>query len=288
MKNPSDTESFKRFWRHKFGATPLVCSVLWDRLEAALEQMPNNKQLKHLLWGLMLLRTYADEADLAKDAGGQDGCVDGKTFRKWAWLFVEAISFLEASVILWENRRFNDIFNDAMISVDGTDTPVQQFKPFWKGWYSHKLNGPGTRWEVGLCIRSRQIVWIHGPFPCGHWPDLKIFRHSMKSFLDDDEKAEADDGYVGEPTKILTPSENTHTQEDKDIRQRVRNRHETINSRFKNWKCLDRPCRHDLLKHSSMFRSVAVICQLSIENGETKLFDVDYDDTNFSIYGQNP
>ena len=85
-----------------------------------------------------------------------------------------------------------------MMSVDGTDIAVPQFKPFWKGWYSHMLNGPGARWEVGLCIQSHHIVWIHGPFPCGHWPDLKIFHHAMISYLDDDAKAEADDGYMGE------------------------------------------------------------------------------------------
>ena len=89
-----------------------------------------------------------------------------------------------------------------MMSVDGTDIAVPQFKPFWKGWYSHKLNGPGARWEVGLCIRSRHIVWIHGPFPCGHWPDQKFFCHAMISCLDDDEKAEADDRYMGSLQKL--------------------------------------------------------------------------------------
>ena len=93
----------------------------------------------------MLLRTYADETDLVKDASGDDGGrVDPKTFRKRGWLFIQCIAFLEASVILWENRRINDIHNNAMMSVDGTNIAVPQFKPFWKGWYSHKLNGPGA------------------------------------------------------------------------------------------------------------------------------------------------
>ena len=87
-----------------------------------------------------------------------------------------------------------------MVSVDGTDLAVPQFKPFWKGSYRHKLNGPGTQWEVGLCICSH-----------GHWPDLKIFCHAVISYLDDGEKAEADDGYLGEPTKALIPKVNTIT-----------------------------------------------------------------------------
>ena len=126
------------------------------------------------------------------------------------WLFIQCIAFLEASVILWENHHINDIHNDAMMSVGGTDIAVPQFKPFWKGWYSHKLNGPGARWEVGLSIQSRHIV-------CGHWPDLNIFRHAMISCLHDDEKAEADDGYMGEPTKTLIPKVNTYTPADAEL-----------------------------------------------------------------------
>ena len=124
---------------------------------------------------------------LVKDASGDDGGrADPKTFRKWGWLFIQCIAFLEASVILWENRNINDIHNNVMMSVDGTGIAVPQFKPFWKGWYSHKLNGPGGQWEVGLCIQSHHIVRIHVPFCCGHWPDLKILCHAMISCLDDD------------------------------------------------------------------------------------------------------
>ena len=72
-KYPLDTVTFKRLWNNKFGATTVVCCVLWDRLEEARQQMPSNHQPKHLLWSLMLLRTYADETDLVKDASGDDG-----------------------------------------------------------------------------------------------------------------------------------------------------------------------------------------------------------------------
>ena len=284
-KRISETETFRRLWANKFGASPSMCSILWVRLEDEREhEMPNNPQPKHLLWALMLLRTYADEPDMAKDAGGEDGGrVDPKTFRKWSWHFVRGLSFLEPLVIRWENRFNNDIYNDSTVSVDGTDTRVPSYRPFWKGWFSHKFNGPGTRWEIGLSIRSRDIVWVHGPFPCGRWPDLKIFRHAMKSFLHDNEKAEADDGYVGEPTKILTPEVNSRTAADVELRQCVRNRHETINRRLKEWKCIKECLKHSLDKHSAMFRAVAVIVQLSVENGELTLFDVDYDDRHFSM-----
>ena len=95
----------------------------------------------------------------------------------------------------------------------------------------------------------------------------------MISCLDDGEKAEADDGYMGEPTKTLIPKVNTYTPADAELRQCVHNRHETINRRLKEWKCLGLSLKpsHSLEKHSMMFRAVVVISQLLIENGETTL-----------------
>ena len=91
----------------------------------------------------------------------------------------------------------------------------------------------------------------------------------MISCLDDDEKAEADDGYTGEPTKTLIPKVN-YTPADAELQQCVCNRHETINRRFKEWKCLGLSLKpsHSVEKHSMMFHAVVVICQLSIESGE--------------------
>ena len=277
----TESSTFQRRWRSMFGASPLVCCKLWVLLARFRKHM-TRPQHKHLLWALMFLRKYSNDHDLANTAaGGWDDAVDEKTFRKWIWLFVEAISFLEMDVILWENRKVDDILNDALISVDGTDTRQPKKRPYWSGWYSHKFNAGGTRWEVGVCLRTGFIVWIHGPFPCGRWPDLNIFRHALLSHLEAGEKVEADDGYVGEPLKTLTPALNSKTALDRQLRQQNRNRQESFNKRLKDWKCLEAVCKHNLAKHSSMFRAVAVICQLAIESGEP-LFHVDYNDEDFS------
>ena len=151
-----------------FWCTPTVCARLWDLLEPEQRRMPSNHKQHHLLWVHMFLCTYKYESELTRYSGGLDGTVDGKTFCKWAWLFIEAISLLECKVIVWENQHANDILNDALVSVDGTDTTIPNIKPFWKGWYSHKHAGPGTRWEVGLCIWNNSIISIHQPFPFCH------------------------------------------------------------------------------------------------------------------------
>ena len=59
-------------------------------------------------------------------------------------------------------------------------------------------------------------------------------------------------------------------------RQRVRNRQETVNKRFKNWAILAVPYRHKLLDHQSVFCAIVALTQLSFV--ENPLFQVDYDD----------
>ena len=156
--------------------------------------------------------------------------------------------------------------------MDGTDFRIQEPKPFWKGWYSFKFNGPGLRYEVGVCILTGDIVWTNGPFPCGKYSDITIFRLGMLKALDDDrrEKVEADKGYRGEEHYVNTPP-----VVDGEMAQRVRSRHETVNKRFKQWKCLKDVFQHNLAKHHDMFTAVAVVTQLAMENGEP-LFNVEY------------
>lgn len=50
-------------------------------------------------------------------------------------------------------------------------------------------------------------------------------------------------------------------------------RHETVNSRFKNFKLMDTPFRHDISLHSYCFHAVSNIVQLDVSN-EHPLFSV--------------
>jgi hypothetical protein len=75
------------------------------------------------------------------------------------------------------------------VTVDGTDLQIYEPTPFSKKWYSHKFRAAGLRYEVAVCIQTGDIVWFHGPFPCGEWPDLKIFRDGLKKVLAPGEKS---------------------------------------------------------------------------------------------------
>ena len=97
-----------------------------------------------------------------------------------------------------ENRYVNDIGNDCLASVDGTD-----FQMGWGAKYKrfccHKFyKKPGLRYEVAVCLRTSDIVWISGPHFPGLHNDIEIFRMGLIHILDDGERMEADMGYRGE------------------------------------------------------------------------------------------
>jgi len=146
---------------------------------------------------------------------------------------------------------------------------------FNKGFYGVKFNHSGLKYEVGVCISTGYIVWINGPFRCGQ-NDLTISRTALLGALDHEESAVADSGYVGEPHHLRTPKVGTDAE--KAMQDLERARHETVNSRLKIFEVLGAQYfRHDLSFHSSCFRAVAVITQLSFENGAPP-FQVDFHD----------
>ena len=161
----------ERKFRSNFGTSPEVWATIWNLLDPYTTMPTKGLSPKHLLWALMFLKVYAKESIHCSMAGGGDE----KTFRKWVWLFVYKISFLESAVvshlfimplptkkthykfvsfsqILRQKRFEGDIGNDCLVTVDGTDFEIQQPKPFSKIWYDDKHNGPGVRYEVAVSI----------------------------------------------------------------------------------------------------------------------------------------
>jgi hypothetical protein len=105
---------------------------------------------------------------------------------------------------------------------------------------SHKFaKKGGVRYEVALCIQTGDIVWVNGPFPCGRNPDITIFHLSLLHHLGENERVEADDGYIGlAPRYVKCPKIFANLEETGFMPQCVRNRQETVNKQFKHWDCL--------------------------------------------------
>ena len=123
-------------------------------------------------------------------------------------------------------------------------------------------------------------MWINGPYACGRWPDQKIANFLLKHMLDDGETYLCDGGYndlVG-PNRRPTGH---HFFGDR-MEALARARHETINSRFKEFKCLRVKYRHEKSAHFTFFAPCAMITQLEIAEGK-KIFQIDYKEGEFDF-----
>ena len=167
--------------------------------------------------------------------------------------------------IRWENRHIGDNGRAAKITVDGTDFETIEYVPFDPGRRSHKLNRPGLRYELAICIAKCHIVHINGPFLCGDWPDLRIARNLLHSRLGPNEYYLADAGYrCGNGPALMRNALPPHRRATFD---QLMARHETINRRFKEFAVLAGKYRHEESKHAEIFRCIAVLVQLDILHG---------------------
>ena len=152
------------------------------------------------------------------------------------------------------------------MTIDGTDCPIQEPIPFSRIWFSKKFHGAGLRYEVGVCIQTGDICWINGPFMCGLWPDINIFRAKLKRMLAPGELVVADKGYRGDKSVRIPSGSVSNT--DRRAMQKALARHETINRRFKCFSVLCDRFRHELRLHGKCFGAVALAVQLSFNPGE--------------------
>lgn len=123
------------------------------------------------------------------------------------------------------------------------------------------------------------ICSVVGPFPCGQWPDINIYRYWLKNQLLPNEKVEADAGYRGDET--IRDPDDCRNYGEYEMKFNVRARHEHVNQRFKNFQCLIK-FRHftsegDTRKHKLCFDTVATLVQVNMYCGDT-LFPVHYVD----------
>ena len=167
-----------------------------------------------------------------------------------------------------------------MISVDGTDFRVAESG---SEFYSFKYKKSGLRYEIGLCMLTGEIVWLNGPYECGMWNDIQIFRDSLLSHLEEGELVEADDGYVGAaPAHVKCPASFVNPEETLYMQQRIRNRQETVNKRLKNWGILKQVYRHEFSRHGEYTRACLVVTHLSIKNSGP-IFDCGHHDPPYDI-----
>jgi len=280
-----------------FGCSMHITAMIWALLDV-VNLGPDGAKLHHLLWALMFMKTYGTCSELA--------CifeVDEKTFRKWIWLIIIAISKIEDIVsrkciivllllcyltdlyfqkIEWENRfMMADAYQRCLVVIDGTDFKINEPFPFDPSYFSHKFNHAALRYKIGVCIKTGWIVWVLGPFAAGAWPDLRISREVLHYELCDQEMYVADGGYKDGNGWSVNP-DGTHTFAQRQFAT-ARARTETINGCFKKFRCLKEVWRHEIEKHGAVMTSVAIIVQLSLREGKLSWM-VDYDEADMEDF----
>jgi hypothetical protein len=173
--------------------------------------------------------------------------------------------------------------NRAAFTVDCTDFKVQETYPFEKELWSFKYNGPGLRYEVGVCIDTGLIVWLNGPYLPRSMNDLSIFRHRMMWALADGEWIVADQGYR-DGYQFVIPKQ-SGPQWLRELTSLATSRHETINSRMKVWAILSTSYRHGqglqerLSRHERTVNAIANVVNIWLMDCPS--FTVEYDDSGY-------
>jgi len=182
--------------------------------------------------------------------------------------------------INFEDQKINNIGNDCLMSIVGTDFRIPQTGEAKTGnWFaSHKYSFKSAlRYEIGVSIIGGDLVWIQGPYPAGRFNGIAIFNKVLRHLLEPGERVEADNGYVGAADKIKCPGNPCNPAENEGMQSHARYHHETINGHFKMWGILQQTYRHDIRRHGEVFRAIAIMTQLAISNG-SPLFSVEYED----------
>ena len=93
----SNKQRIIRRFKSYYGTKPVICCIVWEMLENTgwTSRLTKTANPIHLLWTLRLLKSYNTESELAAEAGGKDE----KTFRKWAWLYINGIATLASIVV---------------------------------------------------------------------------------------------------------------------------------------------------------------------------------------------
>ena len=122
--------------------------------------------------------------------------------------------------MVFESSKDSGSLNDCLVTVDGTDVRIPQQGLAIPGtiFLRSSLKGnvhSGMRLGWIFLPAILYVVWFNGPYTAGKYPDIKIFCSGVAHWLDEFERVEADNGYIGEvsqkvkcPGCALNPTKN--------------------------------------------------------------------------------
>lgn len=167
-------------------------------------------------------------------------------------------------------------------TVDGIHYAIQEPRPFSTAHSSHKRGGkPALSYEIGLSIHRKKIKWLNGPFPAAK-TDGTIFKEGglMAALRQKRQQTGrelvfiADDGYFENAIlDCLSLRNEFDPRELAYFKDRALSRHESLNGKTKNYRCLKDTFRHSHDLHRCCVESICVTLQLAMDNNELDLMD---------------
>ncbi len=156
----------------------------------------------------------------------------------------------------FESHLVNDVRNNCLIIINGTNSRIQQKGVARKGNFfgSHKYAGKSTlRYKLGVDILTVNLGWVKGPYPAGGWPNVKFFNSVLLHCLEPGKCIKANNGYVEHANKIKCPNNNCNLAENLGMQRAARSHHKMHNGHLKNWGILEKVYRHDITAHRTFF-----------------------------------
>ena len=264
------------YWLHP-AMTAQLCEDL--QVTSVPEARIDKMSLDKLHWTLHFMYRYPREIE--RESMWQK-CAN--TIRNANWLYIDKIRHLKKLKIKWPEFEDSDIW---VMTVDGTHLvtlePGDSDIPKDPAYFSFKHHSAGFNYEVGIDLFKSRCIWLSGPHKAGTFNDAKVFRE--KGLMDKlrrlGKKAIGDEGYRGFPDTMSTAN-SLDSDAVKEFKARARQRHETYNSKLKQFgilserfRCKNNPNDNfsvdDKLQMS--FEAVNVLVQYKMEMGEP-LFDI--------------
>ena len=270
----------ERYFCAHYGSSPAVLANVWndlcdtDIVEATIPQNERNcGGLKMFLVAQFYLWNKPRNAIvLSSRFWIAESRAQGESLWKW----INRVAALKAVKIAWDEALDDPDDEIFIVSLDGVDfktrEEVHPRYPVDPQMRSHKMNHAAWKYEIALAIFRERIVFASGP--------EKASVHDMTMFRNNGLKAKmlqlpgkmiiGDGGYqTAEPDEInMISTPNPVDPEGlRNFKSRVRLRHETINSRMKQYAILKHGFELGKERHASCFYAVLVMIQYKMDHG---------------------
>ena len=195
------------------------------------------------------------------------------------WKWIRKTHALLPAKTFWPDSLNDPEEPGFVATVDGVDCRIWEKRdhpnfPLDEKLCSHKFNHAALKCEIAVAVCEDKIVWVNGPW-MGSKHDLAVLREgqadgsgSLLDLIVEGKMIVADRGHRTSnraELKKIAFKRNDDQPALKKFKARATCRHETVNARLKQFRCLSDTFRHGEDKQEAAFKAVCVIVQCHLD-----------------------